>query len=220
MQIAMFLIIFSVLMISGITGTPAVPTSTTDKSKDDFISNNVNPEIKEEDKPIEKPSEPEIIHHKPGIAVARIIDDIFQIKEMYYKILLLLSTFVITCTIPTGNFTVSSDLNLGQNGEFLRTKGRDEAFFDQPKPSLYEYAQQIYGNIAHPKPIIDTISEEEKYGNNGDQFRSIGNAIVNSYEGFSNFLNSAVDLPFEAMKKVTRKATSYLSAIGAKLVGL
>lgn len=139
---------------------------------------------------------------------------------MYYKTVVLLSTFVITHALPAGNFSVSAIVDLEQNNEFLRTKGREEAFFDQPKPSLYEYAQKIYGNIAHPKPLIDTISEEEKYGNNGDQFRSFGNAIVNSYEGFSNFLNAAVDLPFEAMKQVTRKATSYLGAIGAKLVGL
>lgn len=47
-----------------------------------------------------------------------------------------------------------------------------------------------------PQPIVDTIAEHEKYGNTGDQFRSIGNVIIEKYENFSNFLNSAVDVSF------------------------
>lgn len=45
-----------------------------------------------------------------------------------------------------------------------------------------------------PKPIVDTISEEEKYGNSGDKFYSAGKAIVGGAEGISNLVNSALEV--------------------------
>lgn len=62
------------------------------------------------------------------------------------------------------------------------------------KDSIYDNAQKAVISFFHPKPIIDTIQEHEKYGNTGDKFRPIGNAIVGGYEGFSNFLNAAADV--------------------------
>lgn len=81
----------------------------------------------------------------------------------------------------------------------LRLKGREQAVLDNPSwiqktDSIYGYAQQFVADLLHPKPVVDTISENEKYGNNGDQFRSFGKAVVGGYEGFSNFLNTAVDV--------------------------
>lgn len=75
MKNALFLFITIALVLASIV---AVPVTSTDKSKDDLISNNVNPEIKDEYKP-QTTSPPEVHHVKPGVAVARIIDDIFQI---------------------------------------------------------------------------------------------------------------------------------------------
>ena len=49
-------------------------------------------------------------------------------------------------------------------------------------------------NFLRPTPIVDGIKEEQKYGNNGDKFIGIGRALVNGFEGLSNFLNAVVDV--------------------------
>ena len=51
-------------------------------------------------------------------------------------------------------------------------------------------------SITKPKPIVDNIREEEKYGNNGDKFIGVGRALVNGFEGLSNFLNAIVDVSY------------------------
>lgn len=43
-------------------------------------------------------------------------------------------------------------------------------------------------------PILDTIKESDKYGNNGDKFDGISRTIVNGYEAFSNFLNTLIEV--------------------------
>lgn len=48
----------------------------------------------------------------------------------------------------------------------------------------------------NPKPIVDTIQEHEKYGNDGEKFRSVGVAIVGGVEGISNLINAAIDVKF------------------------
>lgn len=45
-----------------------------------------------------------------------------------------------------------------------------------------------------PKPIVDTISEEEKYGNTGDKFYGAGRALVGGAEGVSNLVNSVLEV--------------------------
>lgn len=60
--------------------------------------------------------------------------------------------------------------------------------------SLYSYAHQLANGILNRRPIVDTIKEHEKYGNDGDKYRSVGVAVVNGFEGLSNFLNSAVQV--------------------------
>lgn len=41
---------------------------------------------------------------------------------------------------------------------------------------------------------MDTIKEEDKYGNNGDKFYSAGRAIVNGAENVSNFVNTVLEV--------------------------
>lgn len=41
---------------------------------------------------------------------------------------------------------------------------------------------------------MDTIKEEEKYGNEGDKFRDAGRAIVGGAESFSNFFNTLIEV--------------------------
>lgn len=45
-----------------------------------------------------------------------------------------------------------------------------------------------------PVPILDGISEHEKYGNNGDKFDVISRKLVNGYEVFSNILNTFIQV--------------------------
>lgn len=75
--------------------------------------------------------------------------------------------------------------------------------------SLYGYAQQFVAGLFNRKPIVDMIQEKDKYGNDGEKYRNVGIAVVNGFEGLSNFLNSAVevrtnvDLRFVACKTST-----------------
>lgn len=45
-----------------------------------------------------------------------------------------------------------------------------------------------------PKPIVDTIQEEDKYGNTGDKFYTAGRAIVAGASGVSNLVNSVLEV--------------------------
>ncbi|XP_017851508.2 uncharacterized protein LOC108606168 [Drosophila busckii] len=86
--------------------------------------------------------------------------------------------------------------------------------------SLYDNSQQKISNLAHPTPLLDSIQEHEKYGNNGDKFDNISRSIVNGYEAFSNFLNSLIQKPKEVARSVSKGITAQLDIIGGKLVGL
>lgn len=57
----------------------------------------------------------------------------------------------------------------------------------KPKP-IQDYLQ----NYLSPVPIVDRITEKDKYGNSGDQFIGVTRVIVNGLEGISNFLNALV----------------------------
>ncbi|KAL1506289.1 hypothetical protein ABEB36_005681 [Hypothenemus hampei] len=84
----------------------------------------------------------------------------------------------------------------------------------------YAKLQQIVADFLHPKPIVDTIEEHEKYGNDGGKGRALSVKVVAAFEGFSNALNAAVESPFKAAKTAGRKLTESLNQIGGKLVGL
>ncbi|XP_023166498.2 uncharacterized protein LOC111596476 isoform X2 [Drosophila hydei] len=86
--------------------------------------------------------------------------------------------------------------------------------------SAYDKTQQKLTDLTHPVPIVDSISEHEKYGNNGDKFENISRSIVNGYEAFSNLLNSFIQKPKELARSVSKGITAQLDIIGGKLVGL
>ncbi|KAL4705706.1 hypothetical protein ACJJTC_018779 [Scirpophaga incertulas] len=86
--------------------------------------------------------------------------------------------------------------------------------------SAKENLQQVVAGIFQPKPIVDTITEEEKYGNTGDKFYSAGRAIVGGAEGVSNLVNSALEIPGTIIRKITRAASEKLNNLGGKLIGL
>ncbi|KAJ0183775.1 hypothetical protein K1T71_000198 [Dendrolimus kikuchii] len=97
----------------------------------------------------------------------------------------------------------------------LETEG-----FGSKTLSINENVQGVVAGLFQPLPIVDTISEEEKYGNNGDKFYSAGQAIVGSAEGLSNVVNSVLEVPGVIFKKISRIATEKLNNLGGKLVGL
>ncbi|XP_023012077.2 uncharacterized protein [Leptinotarsa decemlineata] len=84
----------------------------------------------------------------------------------------------------------------------------------------YGRLQEFIANFANPQPIVDTIQEHEKYGNDGGKLRAAGTAFVGGVEALSNVLNAAVELPFTAVKEFGRKVTTSLNTAGSKLVGL
>ncbi|XP_039499615.1 uncharacterized protein LOC120456707 [Drosophila santomea] len=86
--------------------------------------------------------------------------------------------------------------------------------------SVYDNSQKKLAELAQPVPILDSISEHEKYGNNGDMFDGISRSIVNGYEAFSNLLNTFIQKPKELARSVTKGITAQLDVIGGKLVGL
>lgn len=59
-----------------------------------------------------------------------------------------------------------------------------------------------------PVPILDSISEHEKYGNNGDKFDGISRSLVNGYEAFSNILNAFIQVSLPT--RMCRCAVIYL----------
>ncbi|XP_037826527.1 uncharacterized protein LOC119614476 isoform X2 [Lucilia sericata] len=86
--------------------------------------------------------------------------------------------------------------------------------------SLYDKTQKKYFDKTQPLPILDTISEHEKYGNNGDMFDGISRSLVNGYEAFSNLLNTLIQKPKEIARSISKGITAQLDVIGGKIVGL
>lgn len=69
---------------------------------------------------------------------------------------------------------------------------QDQALLEKKKTN--NPISSFLESIVKPKPIVDNIREEDKYGNNGDKFIGVGRALVNGFEGLSNFLNAVVDV--------------------------
>ncbi|XP_038216855.1 uncharacterized protein LOC119835869 [Zerene cesonia] len=86
--------------------------------------------------------------------------------------------------------------------------------------SVKENIQHVAAGLLQPRPIVDTIKEEDKYGNTGDKFASAGRAIVGGAESISNFVNSLIAVPGSILRSITRAASEKLNAFGGKLVGL
>lgn len=78
----------------------------------------------------------------------------------------------------------------------------------------------LFINLFNPTPLVDQIKEEDKYGNTGNKMAGIGRALVNGYESFSNFLNSAINSAQNIKKSVGNNIVDALNQFGGKLVGL
>ncbi|XP_049779812.1 uncharacterized protein LOC126176692 [Schistocerca cancellata] len=91
---------------------------------------------------------------------------------------------------------------------------------DSQSKKMFSAVQSFLINVLKPQPIVDTITEEEKYGNDGEKFARVGRTLVGGAETLTNFFASVVDVPMNVLKGFTRKASTVLSGIGTKLVGL
>ncbi|XP_056639731.1 uncharacterized protein LOC130452010 [Diorhabda sublineata] len=105
-----------------------------------------------------------------------------------------------------------------------RTKAVLESLSRESLPlqidNKYGNLQEFVANIFKPQPIVDTSREYEKYGNDAEKSRKLSTAIIAGYEGFSNILNTAVEVPFIKAKQFGKTLTTSLNTIGDKLVGL
>ncbi|KYQ49421.1 hypothetical protein ALC60_11527 [Trachymyrmex zeteki] len=80
--------------------------------------------------------------------------------------------------------------------------------------------RRLLDSFLTPKPLIDRIKDEEKYGNRGDKFIGIGRVFINGFENFSNFLNNLVEFPTGIAKQTSRGITQTLDKLGARIIGL
>ncbi|XP_028177244.1 uncharacterized protein LOC114365022 [Ostrinia furnacalis] len=100
-------------------------------------------------------------------------------------------------------------------GALLETEG-----LGSKKLSIKDNLHQVVAGVFQPKPIVDTIKEEEKYGNHGDKFYNAGRAVVGGAENISNFINSAIEVPQSIIRKIARAASEKLNNFGGRLIGL
>ncbi|VEN41027.1 unnamed protein product [Callosobruchus maculatus] len=84
----------------------------------------------------------------------------------------------------------------------------------------YGNLQQKFADLNNYKPVVDTISEHEKYGNDGQKGRDVAKIVIDGFEGFANVLNTLVELPYTGARQFGKKVTTNLNAVGGKLVGL
>ncbi|CAL7936920.1 unnamed protein product [Xylocopa violacea] len=92
----------------------------------------------------------------------------------------------------------------------------DQAILEKP---ISKPITGLLESFLHRAPLVDTLKEEERYGNTG-RYTEIGRALVNGYEGFSNFLNSVIEIPRNAVQEKSRGITDMLRKVGQRLVGL
>ncbi|KYN35389.1 hypothetical protein ALC56_10224, partial [Trachymyrmex septentrionalis] len=92
-----------------------------------------------------------------------------------------------------------------------------QAILEKPKP---DNIRRLLDTFLTPKPLVDRIKDEEKYGNRGDKFIGIGRAFIDGYENFSNFLNNLVGFPVDIVKQTSRGITQTLDKLGARIIGL
>ncbi|KAL0134424.1 hypothetical protein PUN28_001304 [Cardiocondyla obscurior] len=117
-------------------------------------------------------------------------------------------------SIPASQSTTPIVLFAPMSRETVRLENETaQAILEKRKPD------NILSRFLTPKPLVDRIREEEKYGNTG-KYPSFSRAVVNGYENLSNFLNFLVNLPVGIVKQTSRGVTQTLDEVGARLIGL
>ncbi|KAI4463148.1 apontic [Holotrichia oblita] len=88
------------------------------------------------------------------------------------------------------------------------------------KDSSYSKTQFAAAKLLGVKPLVDTISENEKYGNEGGFQRYAATGFVNYIKALSNVINTIVELPFQKTERINRVGNAALDVLGSKIVGL
>ncbi|GAB0100882.1 uncharacterized protein DMENIID0001_169800 [Sergentomyia squamirostris] len=86
--------------------------------------------------------------------------------------------------------------------------------------SIYDNLHDKFGSFMNAQPIVDSINEEDKYGNSGDKFYPVGRKVVDGFESFSNLINKFFEVPRDITRQISRGITDKLNSVGAKIVGL
>ncbi|GJQ88617.1 hypothetical protein Trydic_g5217, partial [Trypoxylus dichotomus] len=88
------------------------------------------------------------------------------------------------------------------------------------KDSAYSKTQLTAARYLGIKPIVDTISEDKKYGNEAEFRRNIAIGIMSYIDAAGALINNIVDLPFQKKDRIVRVGNAALDAIGSKIVGI
>ncbi|XP_062549631.1 uncharacterized protein LOC134214241 [Armigeres subalbatus] len=86
--------------------------------------------------------------------------------------------------------------------------------------SKFDDAQKKVKDWFDTPPLIDTIKESDKYGNEGDHFYFATGPLVKITESVSNTINKAIAAPQKLIRSAKKVVSEKLNDVGAKLVGL
>ncbi|EAT37971.1 AAEL010113-PA [Aedes aegypti] len=86
--------------------------------------------------------------------------------------------------------------------------------------SKFDNTQKKVKDWFDTPPLIDTIKESDKYGNEGDQFYFITRPLVKLTETVSNTINKAIAAPTQIYRSAKKIVSDKLNDVGAGLVGL
>ncbi|XP_039442082.1 uncharacterized protein LOC120422645 [Culex pipiens pallens] len=86
--------------------------------------------------------------------------------------------------------------------------------------SKYDNTQKKAKDFFDTKPLLDTIRESDKYGNEGDHFYFITKPLVQITEKVSNSINKVLAAPRNLFRSATKSVSDKLNNVGAGLVGL
>lgn len=87
------------------------------------------------------------------------------------------------------------DVQVNSLASSLRNFGREHAVKEvehklSQLDSFYANLHKKTNDFVNVKPIVDTISEHEKYGNTGETGRAVSTVIVGAYENIANAVNA------------------------------
>ncbi|XP_065082737.1 uncharacterized protein LOC135705089 [Ochlerotatus camptorhynchus] len=106
------------------------------------------------------------------------------------------------------------------NPRHLDNASREKDNFPSNIYSKYDNTQQKVKGWFDTPPLIDTIRESEKYGNEGDHLYFLTKPLVKVTETVSNTINRAIAAPRKLFQHATKGVSEKLNDFGAKLVGL
>ncbi|XP_015181419.1 PREDICTED: uncharacterized protein LOC107069021 [Polistes dominula] len=145
-------------------------------------------------------------------------NDVSRISNENSKYLDQGTEFLDSLRYPPSIFFASSNNNKS-NRETVHLENESEQSLAEKTLTLP--FNDLLINWLKPKPLVDQIKEEDKYGNTGEKMATIGRALVNGFESFSNFLNSAlINTKNTFSKTVGNNVIDSLNQLGGKLVGL